>query len=56
MSMGLMGKRPSTTKLSKEKFKALREYIEQHFEDVAPTEVSVQPSPQKTVTPKKHKK
>jgi len=33
MSKGLMGKRPSTTKLSKEEFKALREYIELHFDD-----------------------
>lgn len=32
MSKGLMGKRPSTTKLSKDEFKALREYIEQNFE------------------------
>lgn len=31
MSKGLMGKRPSTTKLSKDEFKALKEYIEQHF-------------------------
>ena len=33
MSKGLMGKRPSTTKLSKEEFKSLRQYIEQHFYD-----------------------
>jgi hypothetical protein len=33
MSKGLMGKRPSTTKLSKEEFRTLREYIEQHFDD-----------------------
>jgi hypothetical protein len=33
MSKGLMGKRPSTTKLSKEEFKSLRQYIEQHFDD-----------------------
>ena len=38
MSKGLMGKRPSTTKLSKEEFKALREYIEQHFGEAAPAE------------------
>ena len=36
MSKGLMGKRPSTTKLSKEEFKALREYIEQNFGDTTP--------------------
>lgn len=39
MNRGLMGKRPSTTKLSKEEFKALREYIEQHFYDTDPDEV-----------------
>ncbi|MBR3626122.1 MAG: hypothetical protein IKN48_07300, partial [Bacteroidaceae bacterium] len=33
MRKGLMGKRPSTTKLSKEEFKPLRQYIEQHFDD-----------------------
>ena len=32
----LMGKRPSATKLSKEEFKPLKEYIEEHFEDVPP--------------------
>ena len=36
MSKGLMGKRPSTTKLSKEEFKSLRQYIEQHFDDAVP--------------------
>ena len=40
MSKGLMGKRPSTTKLSKENYKRLREYIELHF-DEAPAEVPV---------------
>ena len=39
MNRGLMGKRPSTTKLSKEEFKALREYIEQHFYDTDLDEV-----------------
>ena len=34
MSKGLMGKRPSTTKLSKEEFKSLRQYIEQHFDEI----------------------
>ena len=33
MSKGLMGKRPTTTKLSKEEFKSLWQYIEQHFDD-----------------------
>jgi hypothetical protein len=39
MSKGLMGKRPSTTKLSKEEFKSLRQYIEQHFDDAASTKI-----------------
>ena len=39
MSKGLMGKRPSTTKLSKDEFKALKEYIEQHFDDTTPTKI-----------------
>lgn len=39
MSKGLMGKRPSTTKLSKDEFKALREYIEHNFEEIASAEV-----------------
>ena len=30
---GLIGKRPSTTILSKDEFKSLRQYIEQHFDD-----------------------
>ena len=34
MSKGLMGKRPSTTKLSKDEYKPLRQYIEQHFDDI----------------------
>lgn len=38
MSKGLMGKRPSTTKLSKEEFKSLRQYIEQHFDEAVPAE------------------
>ena len=38
MSKGLMGKRPSTTKLSKEEFKSLREYIEQKFNNVGSEE------------------
>ncbi|MBQ9294823.1 MAG: type I restriction enzyme HsdR N-terminal domain-containing protein [Bacteroidaceae bacterium] len=36
---GLIGKRPSTTKLSKDEFKALRQYIEQHFDDVSTKDV-----------------
>ena len=51
MSKGLMGKRPSTTKLSKEEFKSLRQYIEQHFDDVAPTNDPVAPA--KKAKPKK---
>ena len=45
-----MGKRPSTTKLSKDEFKALREYIEQNFDDATPAEG---PAPQKKAKPKK---
>ena len=33
MDEGLMGKRPSTTILSKDKFKDLKQFIEQHFND-----------------------
>lgn len=53
MSKGLMGKRPSTTKLSKDEFKALREYIEQHFDEIATAEV---PSSQKKAKSKKQEK
>ncbi len=53
MSKGLMGKRPSTTKLSKDEFKALREYIEQHFNETASAET---PTPQKKAKPKKQDK
>ena len=53
MSKGLMGKRPSTTKLSKEEFKSLRQYIEQHFDDAAPTEKPVAPTPAQKAKPKK---
>ena len=54
MSKGLMGKRPSTTKLSKDEFKALREYIEQQFDGTTPTEESA--APQKKAKPKKLEK
>ena len=50
MGKGLMGKRPSTTKLSKDEFKALREYIEQNF-DVIPAEEPA--APQKVTKSKK---
>jgi hypothetical protein len=53
MSRGLMGKRPSTTKLSKEEFKPLREYIEQHFDDTTPIDEPVAPAPKKITKPKK---
>ena len=53
MSKGLMGKRPSTTKLSKDEFKALREYIEQHFDEITTAEV---PSSQKQAKSKKQEK
>lgn len=36
---GIMGKRPSATKLSKVEFKALKEYIEQHFDELAVEDV-----------------
>ena len=52
MSKGLMGKRPSTTKLSKEEFKALREYIEQYFDEAYPTA----PAPKKKAKSKKQEK
>ena len=54
MSKGLMGKRPSTTKLSKDEFKALREYIEQQFDGTTPTEESA--APQKKAKSKKLEK
>ena len=54
MSKGLMGKRPSTTKLSKEEFKSLRQYIEQHFNDAAPANKSVVPT--QIAKPKKQDK
>ena len=53
-SKGLMGKRPSTTKLSKDEFKALREYIEQHFDD--DTTVDEPAIPQKKAKSKKQEK
>ena len=56
MSKGLMGKRPSTTKLSKEEFKSLRQYIEQHFDDAAPANDPVVPAPAKKAKPKKQDK
>jgi hypothetical protein len=56
MSKGLMGKRPSTTKLSKEEFKSLRQYIEQHFDDVASTNEPTAPAPAKKAKPKKQDK
>ena len=56
MNQKLMGKRPSTTKLSKEEFKSLRQYIEQHFDDAAPTEKPVAPAPAQKAKPKKQDK
>ncbi len=53
MSKGLMGKRPSTTKLSKEEFKSLRQYIEQHF-DATPAEEPA--APQKVTKSKKQER
>ena len=54
MSKGLMGKRPSTTKLSKEQFKSLRQYIEQHFDDATPANEPVVPA--NKAKPKKQNK
>ena len=56
MNQKLMGKRPSTTKLSKEEFKSLRQYIEQHFDDVASTNETTAPAPAKKAKPKKQDK
>ena len=56
MKQKLMGKRPSTTKLSKEEFKPLRQYIEQHFDDAAPSEKPVALAPAKKAKPKKQDK
>lgn len=56
MNMNLMGKRPSTTKLSKEKFKLLREYIELHFDDAAPVDETLATVPKKKDKPKKQEK
>ena len=56
MSKGLMGKRPSTTKLSKGEFKPLRQYIEQHFDDAAPANEPIVPAPAKKAKPKKQDK
>ena len=53
MNQKLMGKRPSTTKLSKEEFKPLRQYIEQHFDDAAPANEPIAPAPAKKAKPKK---
>ena len=54
MNQKLMGKRPSTTKLSKEEFKSLRQYIEQHFDDAVSADEPVAPA--KKAKPKKHDK
>ena len=56
MSKELMGKRPSTTKLSKEEFKSLRQYIEQHFDDAAPANDPTALAPAKKAKPKKQDK
>jgi len=56
MSKGLMGKRPSTTKLSKEEFKSLKQYIEFHFDDAIPANDPIAPAPAKKAKPKKQDK
>ena len=55
MSKNLVGKRPSTTNLSKEKFKPLREYIEQHFNETT-AEEPVVPAQKRVEKPKKNAK
>lgn len=44
---GLIGKRPSTTILSKHEFKFLRQYIEQHFDDALTEDRVPLPNPSK---------
>ncbi len=56
VSQNLIGKRPSTTKLSKEEFKPLREYIELHFEDDFVGEKSVIPVLQEKAKRRKQEK
>ena len=56
MSKGLIGKRPSTTKLSKEEFKSLRQYIEQHFDGAAPANEPIAHAPAKKAKSKKQDK
>ena len=56
MNYKLMGKRPSATKLSKEEFKSLREYIEQHFDDAAPANEQIVPASAKKGKLKKQDK
>ena len=56
MSKGLMGKRPSTTKLSKDEFKNLREYIEQNFDDTTTEKTPAATALRKRAKPKKQEK
>ena len=56
MSKQLMGKRPSTTILSKEEHKPLREFIEQHFDEAGQEDKPAVHVPQKKVKSKKHEK
>lgn len=51
---GLIGKRPSTTRLSKDEFKSLRQYIEQHF-DGASTKDPVPNRSKRNKKPKRSK-
>lgn len=52
ISNGVIGKRATTTILSKELYRPLMEYIEQHFSDAAPIEEIVTPAPKKEGKPR----
>lgn len=47
ISNGVIGKRATTTILTKEEYRPLKEYIERHFYDAAPVEEIVTPAPKK---------
>ena len=52
VSNGVIGKRATTTQLSKEEYRPLKEYIELHFDDDAPVEKTVPPAPKKEGKPR----
>lgn len=43
---GLMGKRPTTTRISQMQFRALREYIEEHFGENSKTQIATPAKPE----------